>query len=94
MPFDTLCAPRYTPELDIVIREFDGLAQRLVAAAQEARGIAAGTDWHARAAHVFHERAEAWALSVARLADLAEVARIESVQARAFARARVEVSCS
>ncbi|TQJ30295.1 hypothetical protein [Microbacterium sp. SLBN-146] len=94
MPFDTLCAPRYTPELDVVIRELGGLTERLVAAAHEARGIAAGTDWQAPAATVFHERAEAWAQSIARLADLAEVARIESVQARAVAHSRVETSCS
>lgn len=94
MPFDTLCAPRPTPELDIVVREFDVLADRLTAAAHDARGIAAGTDWHARAALVFHERADAWAQSVARLAHLAELARVETMQARSIAHARVEAACS
>ena len=94
MTFDSLCAPRYTPELDIIVRELDVLSHRLVAAAQEARGLAAGTDWHARAALVFHEKAERWAGSVSSLGCLAESARFEAVEARAIARARLEMSCA
>lgn len=90
----TLCTPHATPELDIAIGELARVCDRLLSLAGDARTLAAGTDWQARAATVFHDRASRWAGEVSSLTCLAETARLTAVSARAAARTRDEWACS
>lgn len=87
------CAPASTPELDVVVRELERISDRLQDAAQIARSLVAATDWQARAAMAFHEKAARWAGAVSGLGCLAETARIDVVQARETARSRAEWGC-
>lgn len=80
------CAPPLTPELDLAVAELERVCDLLLAFAGEARGLAAGTDWQARAATEFHDRADRWAGDVSSLGCLAESARHAAVSARAAAR--------
>ncbi|GAA1922021.1 hypothetical protein GCM10009775_13080 [Microbacterium aoyamense] len=87
------CAPAATPELDVVVRELERLSDRLLDVAHIARSLAAATDWQARAAVAFHEKATRWAGTVSGLGCLAETTRIDAVQARESARSRSEWAC-
>lgn len=69
-------------QLAIVARELGVLSGHVVDAAAQARGLAAATDWQARAAGLFHERAEEWAGEVSSLVCIAESARLAAVRAR------------
>lgn len=69
-------------DLGVVARELDLLIDRIADAASAARGLAGATDWQARAATAFHERAEAWAGEVSGLVCVAETARLDAAQAR------------
>lgn len=90
----TLCAPRATPELDIAVAELSRVCDLLVALTGHARGLAAGTDWQARAATEFHDRADRWAGDVSSLGCLAETARHSAVSARAVVEAGDAWACS
>ncbi|MDN3497184.1 hypothetical protein QL996_14675 [Planococcus sp. APC 4015] len=90
----TLCSPQATPELDIVVSELARVSDLLLAFAGEARTLAAGTDWQARAAQAFHDRASRWAGDVSNLSYLAETARMSVASARDSARTRYEWACS
>lgn len=74
--------PAGLSQLAIVARELGVLSGRVVDAAAQARGLAAATDWQARAAELFHERAEEWAGEVSSLVCIAESARLAAVRAR------------
>lgn len=87
------CAAGSTAELDIVVRELALVSDRLLEAARAARSLAAATDWQARAAVAFHEKAERWAGDVSALGCLAETVRITAVRAREAARARQAGGC-
>lgn len=82
MMYDTLSAASTASQLDIVARELATLSERILDAAAQARSLAAATDWQARAAEAFHERAEAWAGEISSLVCLAETARLAAAQAR------------
>lgn len=69
-------------QLDIVARELGHLSERIQDAAANARGLAAATDWRARAAEAFHRRAEEWAGEVSSLVCTAETARLAACGAR------------
>lgn len=69
-------------DLAVVARELALLIDRIADAASAARGLAAATDWQARAATAFHERAGAWAGDVSGLVCLAETTRLEAAHAR------------
>lgn len=69
-------------QLDIVARELGYLSERIVDAAANARGLAGATDWQAKAAEAFHQRAEAWASEVSSLVCTAETARLAACKAR------------
>jgi hypothetical protein len=69
-------------QLRIVARELDLLIERIADAAALARSLAAATDWQARSATVFHDRAERWAGSVSGLTCAAETARLDAAIAR------------
>lgn len=69
-------------QLAIVARELARLTERLEDAAALARRLAGGTDWQAKAATAFHERADAWAGAVSGLQALAEGARQDAARAR------------
>lgn len=69
-------------ELAIVARELGPLVDRLTDAAAGARTLATATNWQAKAATAFHEKAEAWAAQVAGLVTLAETARTDAAHAR------------
>ncbi|WP_374316115.1 hypothetical protein [Microbacterium sp.] len=69
-------------QLDIVTRELAALSARLTDAAAGARGLAAATDWRARAAEAFHRLAAQWAGEVSGLVCLAETARESAARAR------------
>lgn len=69
-------------QLDLVAREFAALSSRLADAATGARGLAAATDWRARAAEAFHRLATQWAGEVSGLVCLAETARLSAARAR------------
>lgn len=75
-------------QLDIVARELGLLSERLTDAAAHARGLAAATDWRARAAEVFHQQSERWAGTVSSLVCTAETARIAAARARDAAELR------
>lgn len=77
-------------QLDIVARELAGLSERLVDHATSARGLAAATDWRARAAEAFHRLATEWAGEVSGLVCLAETARLCAEQARDAAHRQIE----
>lgn len=80
------CLSAATPELDIVVRELAHLSDRLLEVAQGARGLSAATDWHARAAVAFHEKASQWAGAVSGLGCLAETVRLDAIRARELSR--------
>ncbi len=95
-PTDADCAAAASAtlaRLDVVARELDLLSERLFDLAATARGLAASTDWHARAATVFHDRADGWAGEVSGLGCLAETARIHAEQARYRVALRPVWSC-
>lgn len=69
-------------ELAIVARELAEISDRLTDAAAAARGLSALTDWRAKAATAFHEKADAWAREAAALVPLAETARLDADRAR------------
>jgi hypothetical protein len=77
-------------QLDIVVRELAVLSERLTGTAAQARGLAAATDWRARAAEGFHRLATQWAGEVSGLVCLAETARLSAARARDAALWRVE----
>lgn len=87
------CAEIATPELDVVARELARVSGELLEAARLARSLAAATDWQARAAVAFHEKASRWAGDVSSLECLAETARISTVHAREAARSRAIWGC-
>lgn len=64
-------------QLTIVARELALLRDRLADAAIVARGLADATDWQAKAATAFHERATLWAGDVSGLGCLGEQAQAE-----------------
>ncbi|NYE18468.1 hypothetical protein [Microbacterium immunditiarum] len=87
MPFALACdAPPHQlaviEELDGVVRALAALADRILEVTAEARGLVALTDWHARAAAAFHERAEEWAGEISSLYCPTETARILAADAR------------
>lgn len=94
MTFAPLCAPRRTPELDIVVGELARVCDLLADLVPVVRGLAAGTNWQAKAAAEFHDRADGWAGDVSSLGCLAETARVSAVSARAGVRMRDEWGCS
>lgn len=69
-------------QLAIVTRELARLIDRLEDAAALARRLSGETDWQAKAATVFHERADAWAGAVSGLLGMAEAARHDAARAR------------
>ncbi len=93
MPIDIGCTSPSVNQLAIVSREFADVADRLAELAATARGLAALTDWRARAATVFHERAEEWAGDVSGLGRLAEEARFATERARERVAYEVLWSC-
>ncbi len=82
MPIDTACALDTVIRLDAVVAELTLLSDRMLDAAADARGLAGQTDWHARAAHAFADRADRWARDVSGLGCLAETARVVAIRAR------------
>lgn len=88
MRFDTVANPATASQLEIVARELESLTERIVEAAANARGLAAATDWRARAAELFHRRAEEWAGEVSSLVCTAETARLAACRARDSADSR------
>lgn len=78
----TYHSPGAASQLEIVIRELADLSERLVDEATSARGLAAATDWRARAAEAFHALARHWAGDVSGLVCLAETAKVCAAQAR------------
>jgi len=68
--------------LAIVAYELACLIERLEDAAALARRLSGETDWQAKAATAFHDRADAWAGAVSGLRCLAETARLDAAQAR------------
>jgi hypothetical protein len=82
MRFDNAPNPISGSQGEIVARELGYLSERIVDAAATARGLAAATDWRARAAEAFHVRAEGWAGEVSSLVCTVETARLEAVRAR------------
>lgn len=98
MPFDLACdAPPHqlavVEELDEVVRALDALADRILEVIAEARGLVALTDWHARAAVAFHERAEEWVGEISSLSCPTETARILAAEARDRAALAVWEGC-
>ena len=89
----TACATPSAAELDIVVRGLAAVSDRLLDAAVTARALASATDWQARAAVAFHEKAEQWASEVSSLGCLAETVRASAARAREAARARSEWGC-
>ncbi|MET0812759.1 MAG: hypothetical protein ABWY03_06870 [Microbacterium sp.] len=87
------CASVATPELDVVVRELARMSGQLLEAARLARSLAESTDWRARAAVAFHEKAARWAGEVSSLECLAETTRISAAQARELARSRAMWGC-
>lgn len=82
MRFDTVAGPATASQLEIVARELGSLTERIVDATANARGLAAATDWRARAAEAFHQRADEWAGEVSSLVCTAETARLAACRAR------------
>jgi len=77
------CAPSGPPpELDIVVRELTAIVERLGELTTIARALSGETDWQARAARIFHERADRWAGDVSSLQCASETARLEARRAR------------
>lgn len=54
-------------ELAIVARELAVIGDRIADAVTNARGLSAATDWQAKAATAYHEKADAWAGAVSSL---------------------------
>lgn len=77
-------------QLEIVARELAVLSERLADTASGARGLAASTQWRARAAEAFRLEATRWAGEVSGLVCLAETARLSASRARDAALWRVE----
>jgi len=69
-------------QLAIVARELARLIERLEDAAALARRLSGETDWQAKAATAFHERADAWAGTVSGLRCQAETVRLDAARAR------------
>lgn len=89
MMFDTVLIPvGADPELVLVARELAAVCTRLDDVLAQARTLARATDWHARAAQVFHERADRWTALVASLAGHAETARHDAERAAEASRWR------
>lgn len=82
MPINSACALDSVTRLDSVVAELTLLSNRMLEAAASARGLACQTEWHARAALAFTERADRWARDVAGLGCLAETARVAAIGAR------------
>jgi hypothetical protein len=79
-PAATVCAPGAetgVAALAGVTRELRSISEALDDAAATARMLDQATDWHARAAQAFHERAFAWAGDVSGLACLLESVILE-----------------
>lgn len=90
------CQSEAELRLAVVARELARVSDRLADAAAAARSLSAATDWQARAAVVFHERADAWAREVSGLVCLAETARESAARARdrAALRAAWQTGCT
>ena len=69
-------------QLTTVERQLALLIENLADAALVARGLAGATDWQAKAATAFHDRATLWAGDVSGLSCLAETARTDAAHAR------------
>lgn len=89
MTYESPDAATSASQLGIVVRELTALSDRIVDAAAAARGLAAATDWQARAAAAFHRLAEQWAGEVSSLVCLAETARLSAARAQDAALHRV-----
>ncbi len=94
MPIDTACALDTVIRLDAVVAELTLLSDRMLEAAASARGLAGQTEWHARAALAFTDRADRWARDVSGLGCLAETARIAAMRARDRAAVRTWSECA
>lgn len=84
-------------QLALVVRELAHLIDRVTDAALVARGLAHATDWQAKAATAFHDRATTWAGDVSGLACVAETTRDDAERARdraAFAESFRELALS
>ncbi len=77
-----LPADAATQQLAIVVRELAQLIDRITDAALAARGLAEATDWRAKAATAFHDRAVTWAGDVSGLGCLAETLRYDADRAQ------------
>ncbi|MDY0908147.1 hypothetical protein [Microbacterium sp. CFBP9034] len=91
MMYDTSGAT--ASQLDIVARELAVVSRRIGDATQQARGLAAATDWQAKAAQAFHSLADEWAREISSLGCLAETARVAAAQARDAAWRQFEAGC-
>lgn len=90
MTYHSADAHAAASQLGIVVRELTVLSERIVDAAAGARGLAAATDWQARAAAAFHRLAAQWAGEVSGLVCLAETARLSAAGALDAALRRIE----
>ncbi len=68
-------------ELALVLRELAQIGELLHDAALVARSLSAQTEWRARSASVFRERATTWAGEVTGLECLLETARLSASRA-------------
>jgi len=98
MPLDIACAASpaqlaLIEELDGVVRALAALGDRILEVAADARGLAALTDWRARAAVAFHERAEEWAGEISSLYCPTDTARLLAAEARDRAALAVWEGC-
>jgi len=87
MPHDIACGASpaqfaLIDELDGVVRALAALGDRILEVTAGARGLAALTDWQAKAAVAFHERAEEWVGEISSLYCPTETARILAAEAR------------
>ena len=82
MSFAACASSAPPPELDVVVRELTAIVERLGELTATARTLSGETDWQARAARVFHERADRWAGDVSSLQCVSETTRLEARQAR------------
>ncbi|MCC2032731.1 hypothetical protein [Microbacterium allomyrinae] len=80
--FDPTPTTSPAQELAIVARELAVIGDRIADAVTNARGLSAATDWQAKAATAYHEKADAWAGAVSSLLCLAETARLDAARAR------------
>jgi len=87
MPLDIACDASTAQfavidELDRVVRALAALGDRILEVTAEARGLATLTDWRARAAVAFHDRAELWVGEISSLHCPTETARLLAAEAR------------